>query len=57
MGVTETVRRSTWFRRTTGHRAMSNEPPYFSIAESDDDPARRDGHRRRTVARLAGFDA
>jgi len=57
MGVTETVRRSTWLRRTNGRRAMSNEPPYFSIAESGDDSQHRDGRRRRSVAHLAGFDA
>lgn len=55
MDITETVRHSTWYRRSTGRRAMSTEPPYFSIAQPDDDVSRRDALRRRTLARMAGF--
>ncbi len=58
MGITETVRQSSWYRRPTGRRALTDEPPYFAIAQSDDDDAaHRDIHRRRMLARMAGFIA
>jgi len=57
MGITETIRHSTWYRRSTGRRALTTEAPYFSIAQPDDDVTHRDARRRRTLARMAGFDA
>jgi len=56
MGITETVRRSTWHHRSIGSRVMSDEAPYFSISYSDD-LSDRDAVRRGALTRMARFDA
>ena len=56
MGISETVRRSKWHRHPLGRRVMSDNPPYFSIAEPDDG-GDRDGSRRRSLAGTANLDA
>jgi hypothetical protein len=56
MGITETVRRSTWHHRSIGRRVMSDEAPYVSISPPDDG-SDRDAFRRRALARMAHLDA
>ena len=56
MGITETVRRSTWHGGVIGRRVMSDEAPYFSISRPDDG-SDRDALRRRALARMAHLDA
>lgn len=56
MGITETVRRSTWHRRSIGRRVMSDDAPYFSISVPDDVPD-RDAVRRWALAQMALFGA
>jgi hypothetical protein len=52
MDITETVRRSTWHHRPIGRRVMSDEAPYFSIADPDN-VGHRDASRRQALARMA----
>ena len=55
MEITETVRRSKWHRHPLGRRVMSDNPPYFSIAEPDGGD--RDACRRQSLAGTANLDA
>ena len=56
MAITDTVRRSTWQRRSTGRRTISDEAPYSSIGEAED-VTHRDARRRSGLARTAGLGA
>ena len=57
MGISETVRRSTWYRRSIGRRALSHDAPFFSIGPSEDGVVQRDALRRRILARMARLGA
>lgn len=54
MDIESTVRRSAWYRTPLGRRAMSAEPPYFSISRSSDG-RHGDALRRQALADLAGL--
>ncbi len=52
MDISDTVRRSTWYRRPLGRRVMQDNPPYFTISEPDG-LSDSDARRRRSLARAA----
>ena len=56
MAITDTVLRSTWQRRSSARRTISDEAPYSSISDTED-VTHRDAHRRSALAHTAGLDA
>jgi hypothetical protein len=54
MDIQDTVRRSTWQRRSIGRRLMSDDAPFFTISDPDV-VGNRDALRRRALATLAGL--